>query len=135
MSQNIKLPDDLYNDLKTLADKECRTVPLQIQFMVQNWGVEKNKTQNPVWAAFNSSDGVGSQANNNDLEEALGRFKQISEDLKPEALMRWCHKQSVDEAWSDEQAKIEVDKRTQELLAERNEVASILNEHGMAIGM
>lgn len=63
MSQNLKLPDDLYNDLKALADKECRTVPLQIQFMVQNWGVEKNKTPNPVWNVFNSSNGVGSQAN------------------------------------------------------------------------
>ena len=70
-----------------------------------------------------------------DLEEALYHYKKISEDLKPEALMRWCHKQSVDEAWTDEQAKIEVDKRKQELLAERDEVAAILKENGVSIGM
>ena len=49
--------------------------------------------------------------------------------------MRWCHKQSVDEAWTDEQAKIEVDKRKQELLAERDEVAAILKENGVSIGI
>ena len=69
------------------------------------------------------------------LEEALYHYKKISEDLKPEALMAWCHKQSVDEVWTDEQAKIEVDKRKQELLAERDEVAAILKENGVSIGI
>ena len=41
MSQSIKLSDELYQELKGLADRECRTVPLMIQYMVQNWGVKK----------------------------------------------------------------------------------------------
>lgn len=154
MSQSIKLSDELYQELKGLADRECRTVPLMIQYMVQNWGVEKNKKENPAWDIPKPSCEIrsGSQANRrmvatgnehmpvreslpDDLEEALYHYKQISEDLKPEALMRWCHKQSVDEAWTDEQAKIEVDKRRQELLAEREEVAAILKENGVSIGI
>jgi hypothetical protein len=153
MSQSIKLSDELYQELKGLADRECRTVPLMIQYMVQNWGVEKNKTENPAWNIPKPYCEIrsGSQANRvvatgnehmpvreslpDELEEALYHYKQISEDLKPEALMRWCHKQSVEEAWTDEQAKIEVDKRKQKLLAEREEVAAILKENGVSIGI
>ena len=65
MSQSIKLSDELYQELKGLADRECRTVPLMIQYMVQNWGVEKNKTENPAWDIPKPSCkiGSGSQAN------------------------------------------------------------------------
>lgn len=66
MSQSIKLSDELYQELKGLADRECRTVPLMIQYMVQNWGVEKNKTENPAWDIPKPSCEIrsGSQANN-----------------------------------------------------------------------
>ena len=66
MSQSIKLSDELYQELKGLADRECRTVPLMIQYMVQNWGVEKNKTENPAWNVPKPSCEIrsGSQANN-----------------------------------------------------------------------
>ena len=149
MAKSIKIDDSVYDLLKGMADRDFRTVSQQIAFLINYY--EKNKSQNP-------KNGSGSQANNqrpngerlvatgdrampvreslpDDLEEALYHFKKISEDLKPEALMRWCHKQSVDEAWTDEQAKIEVDKRKQELLAERDEVAAILKENGVSIGM
>ena len=66
MSQSIKLSDELYQELKGLADRECRTVPLMIQYMVQNWGVEKNKTENPARNIPKPSCEIrsGSQANN-----------------------------------------------------------------------
>ncbi len=76
MSQSIKLSDELYQELKGLADRECRTVPLMIQYMVQNWGAEKNKTENPAWDIPKPycEIGSGSQANIQEpTAEHLGR--------------------------------------------------------------
>lgn len=153
MSQSIKLSDELYQELKGLADRECRTVPLMIQYMVQNWGVEKNKTENPAWNIPKPSCkiGSGSQANRvvatgnehmpvreslpDDLEEAVQTAMRIKQDMRPESLQAWCHKMAVDEAWTDEQCQYEIEKRKTELQEELDGVMVILREHNVNIGI
>lgn len=156
MSKSVRIDDDLYEKIEEFALKEDRPVANALVRLIKlGLGLSEPSENKKV----EIPNGVGSQANKrmvaagshpastgnehmpvreslpDDLEEALYHFRQISEDLKPEALMRWCHKQSVDEAWTDEQAKIEVDKRKQELLAEREEVAAILKENGVNLGL
>lgn len=149
MSKSVRIDDDLYEKIEEFALKEDRPVANALVRLIKlGLGLSEPSENKTV----EISKMAGSQANKrmvatgnehmpvreslpDDLEEALYHYKQISEDLKPEALMAWCHKQSVDEAWTDEQAKIEVDKRRQELLAEREEVAAILKENGVSIGM
>lgn len=153
MSKNIKVTDEIYARLEEQAKRGYRPITSHLEFLLDYFEAgEKNKTENPEKIVSPSAKNqrpngehrmvaTGDRAMPvreslpDDLEEALYHYKQISEDLKPEALMAWCHKQSVEEAWTDEQAKIEVDKRKQELLAEREEVAAILKENGVSIGI
>lgn len=154
MSQSIKLSDELYQELKGLADRECRTVPLMIQYMVQNWGVEKNKTENPAWNIPKPSCEIrsGSQANKrmvatgnehmpvreslpDDLEEAVQTAMRVKQELRPEALQAWCRKMAVDGAWTDEQCQYEVKKHKDELESELESVMVVLREHNVNIGM
>ena len=149
MSKSVRIDDDLYEKIEEFALKEDRPVANALVRLIKlGLGLSEPSENKKV----EIPNGVGSQANKrmvatgnehmpvreslpDYLEEALYHYKKISEDLKPEALMAWCHKQSVDEMWTDEQAKIEVDKRKQELLAERDEVAAILKENGVSIGI
>lgn len=149
MSKSVRIDDDLYEKIEEFALKEDRPVANALVRLIKlGLGLSEPSENKKV----EIPNGVGSQANKrmvatgnehipvreslpDYLEEALYHYKKISEDLKPEALMAWCHKQSVDEVWTDEQAKIEVDKRKQELLAERDEVAAILKENGVSIGI
>jgi hypothetical protein len=153
MSKTIKVTDEIYARLEEQAKRGYRPITSHLEFLLDYFEAgEKNKTENPEKivspAAKNQRPNgehrmvaTGDRAMPvreslpDELEEALYHYKQISEDLKPEALMAWCHKQSVEEAWTDEQAKIEVDKRREELLAEREEVAAILKEHNVNIGI
>ena len=149
MSKSVRIDDDLYEKIEEFALKEDRTVANALVRLIKlGLGLSEPSENKKV----EIPNGVGSQENKrmvatgneympvreslpDYLEEALYHYKKISEDLKQEALMAWCHKQSVDEVWTDEQAKIEVDKRKQELLAERDEVAAILKENGVSIGI
>lgn len=149
MSKSVRIDDDLYEKIEEFALKEDRPVANALVRLIKlGLGLSEPSENKKV----EIPNGVGSQANKrmvatgnehmpvreslpDYLEEALYHYKKISEDLKPEALMAWCHKQSVDEVWTDEQAKIEVDKRKQELLAERDEVTAILKENGVSIGI
>ena len=149
MSKSVRIDDDLYEKIEEFALKEDRPIANALVRLIKlGLGLSEPSENKKV----EIPNGVGSQANKrmvatgnehipvreslpDYLEEALYNYKKISEDLKPEALMAWCHKQSVDEVWTDEQAKIEVDKRKQELLAERDEVAAILKENGVSIGI
>ena len=149
MSKSVRIDDDLYEKIEEFALKEDRPIANALVRLIKlGLGLSEPSENKKV----EIPNGVGSQANKrmvatgnehipvreslpDYLEEALYHYKKISEDLKPEALMAWCHKQSVDEVWTDEQAKIEVDKRKQELLAERDEVAAILKENGVSIGI
>lgn len=149
MSKSVRIDDDLYEKIEEFALKEDRPVANALVRLIKLGLGLSEPSENKKVEIPNE---VGSQANKrmvatgnehipvreslpDYLEEALYHYKKISEDLKPEALMAWCHKQSVDEVWTDEQAKIEVDKRKQELLAERDEVAAILKENGVSIGI
>lgn len=149
MSKSIRIDDKLYELVEKFAADEDRPVANALERLIKLGLGISHPTENKKVEIPNR---VGSQANKrlvatgnehmpvqeslpDNLEEALYHYKKISEDLKPEAFMRWCHKQSVDEAWTDEQAKIEVDKRREELLAEREEVAAILKENGVSIGI
>ena len=149
MAKSISVDDETYKLIAEFAKEDDRPISNALSRLVKlGLGISRPPENKKV----EIPNGVGSQANKrmvatgnehmpvreslpDDLEEALYHYKKISEDLKPEALMAWCHKQSVDEAWTDEQAKIEVDKRRQKLLAEREEVAAILKENGVSIGM
>ena len=149
MSKSVRIDDYLYEKIEEFALKEDRPVANALVRLIKlGLGLSEpseNKTvEIPKMAGSQANKRMVATGNEHmpvreslpdELEEALYHYKQISEDLKPESLMRWCHKQSVDEAWTDEQAKIEVDKRRQELLAEREEVAAILKENGVSIGM
>ena len=149
MSKSVRIDDDLYEKIEEFALKEDRPVANALVRLIKLGLGLSEPSENKKVEIPNE---VGSQANKrmvatgnehipvreslpDYLEEALYHYKKISEDLKPEALMAWCHKQSVYEVWTDEQAKIEVDKRKQELLAERDEVAAILKENGVSIGI
>lgn len=149
MSKSVRIDDDLYEKIEEFALKEDRPVANALVRLIKlGLGLSEPSENKKI----EIPNGVGSQANKrmvatgnehmpvreslpDYLEEALYHYRKISEDLKPEALMAWCHKQSVDEVWTDEKAKIEVDKRKQELLAERDEVAAILKENGVSIGI
>lgn len=154
----IRIDEEVYTRLKEAADFNKRTVGQHILFLLDNEitfneirYMLKNKTENPEKIVSPSAKNQRPNGERlvatgdkempvreslpDDLEEALCRYKQISEDLKPEVLTAWCQKQSIDEAWSDEQARIEYLKRRQELMAERDEVAAILKENGVSIGM
>lgn len=149
MSKSVRIDDDLYEKIEEFALKEDRPVANALVRLIKlGLGLSEppeNKTvETPKMAGSQANKRMVATGNEHmpvreslpdELEEALYHYKKISEDLKPEALMRWCHKQSVDEAWTDEQAKIEVDKRKQKLLAERDEVAAILKENGVSIGI
>ena len=105
MSQSIKLSDELYNELKALSDRECRTVPLMIQYMVQNWGVEKNKSPE-------SSKNLSSQVNDTDNSEEIRRLiedrRRLVFRLSDENLSRETQQMAVENCWTDEQAGEEV---------------------------
>lgn len=149
MSKSVRIDDDLYEKIEEFALKEDRPVANALVRLIKlGLGLsepsENKRPKTPKVAGSQANKRMVATGNEHmpvreslpdDLEEALYHYKKISEDLKPEALMRWCHKQSVDEAWTDEQAKIEVDKRKQELLAERDEVAAVLRENGVSIGI
>lgn len=149
MSKSVRIDDDLYEKIEEFALKEDRPVANALVRLIKlGLGLsepsENKRPETPKVAGSQANKRMVATGNEHmpvreslpdDLEEALYHYKKISEDLKPEALMRWCHKQSVDEAWTDEQAKIEVDKRKQELLAERDEVAAVLRENGVSIGI
>ena len=104
MSQSIKLSDELYNELKALSDRECRTVPLMIQYMVQNWGVGKNKSPE-------SSKNLSSQVNNTDNSEEIRRLiedrRRLVFRLRDENLSREIQQMAVENCWTDEQAEEE----------------------------
>lgn len=149
MSKSVRIDDDLYEKIEEFALKEDRPVANALVRLIKlGLGLsepsENKKVEIPNVVGSQEKKRMVATGNEHMpvreslpdyLEEALYHYKKISEDLKPEALMAWCHKQSVDEVWTDEQAKIEVDKRKQELLAERDEVAAILKENGVSIGI
>ena len=153
MSQSIKLSDELYQELKGLADRECRTVPLMIQYMVQNWGVEKNKTENPAYIPKPSCEIMsGSQANKrlvatgnehmpvreslpDELEEAVQMAMTAKKNMMPENAKMVCDKRCIDEGWSDEQYKYEYDKYISEQQDIYDNATAILKEHNVSIGI
>ena len=126
MSQSIKLSDELYNELKSLSDRECRTVPLMIQYMVQNWGVEKNKSPE-------SSKNL--QANSTDNSEEIRRLiedrRMLVFRLRDENLSREIQKMAVENSWTDEQAEEEAIR----LRADLDREVDAVNEQLKALGV
>ena len=125
MSQSIKLSDELYNELKALSDRECRTVPLMIQYMVQNWGVEKNKSPE-------SSKNLSSQANNDDeIRRLIEDRRRLVFRLRDENLSREIQQMAVEHSWTDEQAEEEVIR----LRADIEREVDAVNEQLKALGV
>lgn len=149
MSKSVRIDDDLYEKIEDFALKEDRPVANALVRLIKlGLGLsepsENKRPETPKMAGSQANKRMVATGNEHmpvreslpdDLEEALCRYKQIGEDLKLESLRAWCNKMAVDEAWTDEQACIEINKRKQELLAEREKVAAILKENGVSIGI
>ena len=128
MSQSIKLSDELYTELKALSDRECRTVPLMIQYMVQNWGVEKNKSPE-------SSKNLSSQVNNTDNSEEIRRLiedrRRLVFRLRDENLSREIQQMAVENCWTDEQSEEEAIR----LRADLEKEVDAVNEQLKSLGV
>ena len=149
MSKSVRIDDDLYEKIEDFALKEDRPVANALVRLIKlGLGLsepsENKRPETPKMAGSQANKRMVATGNEHmpvreslpdDLEEALCRYKQIGEDLKLESLRAWCNKMAVDEAWTDEQACIEINKRKQELLVEREKVAAILKENGVSIGI
>ena len=125
MSQSIKLSDELYTELKALSDRECRTVPLMIQYMVQNWGVEKNKSPE-------SSKNLSSQVNNDeDIRRLIEDRRGLVFRLRDENLSREIQLMAVENCWTDEQAEEEAIR----LRADLEKEVDAVNEQLKSLGV